>query len=111
MYHILCTQRKTDEASGLQKRLHHLALESEGGRDKAQAYASSLTPGGSRPSTPGGYRTPGKGKKRKKSNGMTTPNRQCGTPAGGTSRVSVPGCKPGQRHLADVQVNKTIFHS
>ena len=111
MYHILCTQRKTDEASGLQKRLHHLALESEGGRDKAQAYASSLTPGGSRPSTPGGYRTPGKGKKRKKSNGMTTPNRQGGTPAGGTPRVSVTGCKPGQRHLADVQVNKTIFHS
>ncbi|KAL0020541.1 hypothetical protein WJX79_010459 [Trebouxia sp. C0005] len=96
----MIAKRKTDEASVLQKRLHHLALESEGGRDKAQAYASSLTPGGSKPRTPGGYRTPGKGKK---SNGMTTPSRQGGTPAGGTPRVSVTGSKPSQRHLADVQ--------
>ncbi|DBA97629.1 TPA: hypothetical protein ACH3X3_15301 [Trebouxia sp. C0006] len=96
----IIAKRKTDEASVLQKRLHHLALESEGGRDKAQAYASSLTPGGSKPRTPGGYRTPGKGKK---SSGMTTPNRQGGTPAGGTPRVSMTGTKPSQRHLADVQ--------
>ncbi len=101
-------QRKTDEASVLQKRLHHLALESEGGRDKAQAYASSLTPGGPKPRTPGGYRTPGKGKK---SNGMVTPTRQGGTPAGGTPRVSMTGGKPSQRHLVDVQVNGVVFHS
>ena len=108
IFYILCVQRKTDEASVLQKRLHHLALESEGGRDKAQAYASSLTPGVSKPRTPGGYRTPGKGKK---SNGMTTPTRQGGTPAGGTPRVSLTGGKPSQRHLADVQVNGVVFHS
>ncbi|DBA84427.1 hypothetical protein WJX77_002493 [Trebouxia sp. C0004] len=96
----IITKRKTDEASVLQKRLHHLALESEGGRDKAQAYASNLTPGGSKPRTPGGYRTPGKGKK---NNGMTTPNRQAGTPAGGTPRVSMTGGKPSQRYLADLQ--------
>lgn len=56
-------QRKTDEATALQKRIHHLALESRSGRDKAQAYASSISPGGTHPS-PGGVsmgvnRTPG----------------------------------------------------
>lgn len=92
----------------LQKRLHHLALESEGGRDKAQAYASSLTQGVSKPRTPGGYRTPGK---EKKSNGMTTPNRQGGIPARGTPRVSMTGGKPSQRQKSDVQVNGVVFHS
>lgn len=46
-------QRKTDEATVLQKRIHHLALESRSGRDKAQAYASGLSPGIKTPS-PGG---------------------------------------------------------
>ena len=92
----------------LQKRLHHLALESEGARDKAQAYASSLTPGGSKPRTSGGYKTSGK---RKKSNGMATPTRQGGTPAGGTPRVSVTGGKPSRCHLADAQVNGAVFQS
>lgn len=94
-------QRKTDEASVLQKRLHHMALESESGRDKAQAYASSLTPGGSRPRTPGGFRTPGKGEK---PSGLSTPHRQAGTPAGGMPRVSMTGGRSHHRQLADVQV-------
>lgn len=93
-------QRKTDEASVLQKRLYHLALESESGRDKAQAYASSLTPGGSKPRTPGGYRTPSKGHR---AVSLTTPHRQAGTLAGVTPRVSTTG-RSHQRQLADVQV-------
>ena len=50
--------------STLHKKLHHLALESRSGRAKAEAYASSLSPGGV-PSTPWGSsmgtlpRTPG----------------------------------------------------
>ena len=98
-------QRKTDEASVLQKRLHHLALESESGRDKAHAYASSLTPGGSKPRTPGGYKTPGKGQK--PAGFLTTPTRQAGTPGGVTPRASMPGGKALQRQLADIQVAHT----
>lgn len=100
----VCVQRKTDEASVLQKRLHHLALESDSGRDKAQAYASSLTPGAHKPGTPGtpgGYRTPGK---RKPSTGVTTPCRPGGTPAGVTPRASMTNSKASRRQLADVQV-------
>ena len=80
-------QRKTDEASALHKRLHHLALESRSGRDKAQAYASSLSPGGLL-STPGGSsmgvsgRTPG--------------SREPKTPGGGSLRglLRTPGGVP-----------------
>lgn len=93
-------QRKTDEASVLQKRLHHLALECESGRDKAQAYASSVTPGGSKPRTPGGHRTPSKGHR---AASLTPINCQAGTPAGVTPRVSTTG-RSHQRQLADVQV-------
>ena len=102
-------QRKTDEASVLHKRLHHLALESDSGREKAQAYASGLTPGVHKPrtpGTPGGYRTPSKGKR---GNGPDTPSRQGGTPAGVTPRVSVTGGRSHQRHLADVQVMNDSF--
>ena len=96
-------QRKTDEASVLQKRLHHFALESGSGRDKAQAYASSLTPGGSKPRTPGGYRTPSKGQR---SPGLSTPHRRAGTPAGVMSGVTPTGGRTQQRQLAEVQVSK-----
>ena len=91
-------QRKTDEASALQKRLHHFALESGSGRDKAQAYASSLTPGGSKPRTPGGYRTPSKGQR---SPGLSTPHRRARTPAG----VTPTGGRSQQRQLVEVQVS------
>ena len=94
-------QRKTDEASVLQKRLHHMALESESGRDKAQAYASSLTPGGSKPRAPGGFRTPGKGEK---PSDLATPHRKAGTPTGGAPRGSMTGGRSHHRQLADVQV-------
>lgn len=56
----------------MQKRIHHLALDSRSGRDKAQAYASSLSPGGSSPWRTGapprtpssrGPRTPGVSKR------------------------------------------------
>lgn len=110
-------QRKTDEASVLQKRLYHLALESESGRDKAQAYASSLTPGGSKPRPPGGYRTPTPGGskpctpggnrtpgKGQRATGLTTSNCQASSPAGVTPRVSTAGGRFYHRQLADVQV-------
>ncbi|KAL3145648.1 hypothetical protein ABBQ32_003187 [Trebouxia sp. C0010 RCD-2024] len=95
----ILAKRKTDEASVLQKRLHHLALECESGRDKAQAYASSVTPGGSKPRTPGGHRTPSKGHR---AASLTPINCQAGTPAGVTPRVSTTG-RSHQRQLADVQ--------
>lgn len=94
-------QRKTDEASVLQKRLHHFALESGSGRDKAQAYASSLTPGGSKPRTLGGYRTPSKAQR---SPGLNTPHRQAGTPAEVMPGV-VPGGRSQQRQLVEVQLS------
>ena len=123
-------QRKTDEASVLQKRLHHLALESEGGREKAQAYANTLTPGGSKgrpPSTPTGYRTPGTGRKKSRMSIPGTPlgmeDQENATPPASAKKngvpdklVTSPGAMAGaprvarkesrgwQNHLADVQV-------
>ena len=129
---ISLLQRKTDEASVLQKRLHHLALESEGGREKAQAYANTLTPGGSKgrpPSTPSGYRTPGTGRKKSRMSIPGTPlgleDQENATPPASTKKINAPDkvvTSPGamagaprvgrkesrgwQNHLADVQVVK-----
>ena len=87
-------QRKTDEASALHKRLHHLALESRSGRDKAQAYANSISPGGL-PSTPGGSsmgvsgRTPG--------------SREPKTPGG--SSLGAPPRTPGRLPMMSLDAN------